>query len=247
MTVEKEGSRPIAVFVPAFNAAAHLPSVISRIPEDVWERIKVVWVINDGSTDATGETAREEARKNPLIRVVDCAHNRGYGSAVRKGLQLCGEEGCGMAVCLHADGQYPPEYIPRFADLILSGSLDLVQGSRIASRTALSGGMPLYKYVANRVLTFCENVVFGLRMTDYHSGYLGYGRRTLEQVPFGRLSTSFDFDLEVIACARARGLKIGEIPIPTRYADEHSHLNPVTYGLRVLGVMIKYARGGYRR
>jgi hypothetical protein len=92
-----------------------------------------------------------------------------------------------------------------------------------------------------------ENTAFGLRLSDYHSGYLLYGRRALEQLPFDRLSHSFDFDLEVIASARAAGLRIGEAPIPTRYADEESHLNPVTYGLRVLAVVARYRRGYYHR
>jgi len=105
--------------------------------------------------------------------------------------------------------------------------------------------MPVYKYVANRILTFFENIVFGLSMTDYHSGMLLYGRKSLEAVLSARLSTSFDFDIEVIALCRARGLSIAELPIPTRYAGEISYLNPLTYGLRVLGVMAKYMAGRY--
>jgi hypothetical protein len=120
-----------------------------------------------------------------------------------------------------------------------------MQGSRIASGTALSGGMPAYKYVANRILTFFENIVFGLSMTDYHSGMLFYSRKALDTLPFERLSASFDFDLEVIALARARGLAISEMPIPTRYAKEQSYLNPVSYGVRVLGVMVKFLAGRY--
>ena len=105
--------------------------------------------------------------------------------------------------------------------------------------------MPAYKYVAGRMLTFLENRVFGLRMTDYHSGYLVYGKRALASIRFADLSDSFDFDLEVIASARALGLRIGERPIPTHYGDESSSLSPVPYGLRVLGVMLKYLRGHY--
>jgi hypothetical protein len=125
-------------------------------------------------------------------------------------------------------------------------AIDILQGSRIASGTALSGGMPVYKYIANRVLTFFENRVFGLSMSDYHSGMLLYSRTALAKLPFDRLSDSFDFDLEVIASGRAAGLHIAEQPIPTRYAGEVSHLNPITYGLRVVGVMLKYLVGRYR-
>jgi hypothetical protein len=105
--------------------------------------------------------------------------------------------------------------------------------------------MPLYKYAANAVLNVIENGVLGLALSDYHSGYLVYGPRALASLPFSRLSDSFDFDLEVLAAARARGLAIGEAPIPTHYGDEVSHLNPLTYGLRVLRVLWRYGRGRY--
>jgi hypothetical protein len=128
-----------------------------------------------------------------------------------------------------------------------SRHIDLMQGSRIASGTALSGGMPLYKYVAGRFLTALENAAFGLRLSDYHSGFLVYSRRCLETLPFSRLRGSFDFDLEAIAAARARGLAIGELPIPTRYAGEVSYLNPITYGCRVLWVLAKFLAGYYHK
>ncbi len=105
--------------------------------------------------------------------------------------------------------------------------------------------MPLYKYAGNWALGKLERRVFGLPMTDLHSGYLVYGRRALAEIPFSRLSDSFDFDIEVIAAARARELAVGEAPIPTRYADEISHLNPLTYGLRVLRVLWRFKRGDY--
>lgn len=232
--------------MPAYNAAAHLAGVLARIPAECWPEIVSLWIVNDGSTDGTAETARQLAAENEKVKVFDFEHNQGYGTAVRKGLELCAADGCDMAVCLHSDGQYAPEMIPVLVDALEKRSLDIVQGSRIASGTALSGGMPLYKFAANRVLTFFENVVFGLHMTDYHSGYLLYGRHALQALPFERLSSSFDFDLEVIASARGRGLRVGEVPIPTRYAEETSHLNPVTYGLRVLRVIARYLMGGYR-
>jgi hypothetical protein len=105
--------------------------------------------------------------------------------------------------------------------------------------------MPVYKYLANRTLTFFENIVFGLSLSDYHSGMLLYSRKALDTLPFERLSASFDFDLEVIALARGRGLVISEMPIPTRYAEEQSYLNPVSYGFRVLGVMARFLAKRY--
>jgi hypothetical protein len=146
---------------------------------------------------------------------------------------------------VHADGQYSPEALPRLLDTLLRLKLDILQGSRIASGTALSGGMPLYKYAANAILNQLENRTLGLGMSDYHSGYLLYSRRALDTLPFTRLSRSFDFDLEMIASARAHGLAVSEAPVPTHYGDEISHLNPFTYGLRVLRVLWRYQRGEY--
>lgn len=234
------------MFVPAYNAAGHLGELFARIPASAWEMIRVVWVINDGSRDQTGAVARKIAAGNNAVKVWEFERNQGYGTVVRKGIALCQDASCEIALCLHADGQYPPEDIPRFAEHMRSSGLDILQGSRLASGTALSGGMPLYKYVAGRILTAIENATFGLRMTDYHSGYLCYSTRAMLAIPFNRLSASFDFDLEVIASARARGLKVGELPIPTRYAGERSYLNPLTYGLRVLRVVARYAAGRYR-
>jgi hypothetical protein len=148
-------------------------------------------------------------------------------------------------MCLHADGQYAPEIIPDALSAMRSRLLDIMQGSRIASKTALSGGMPLYKFLANRALTFFENRVLKLSLTDYHSGMLFYARRALETLPFDTFSDSFDFDVEVIASARARGLSIGEIPVPTHYGTEISHVRSISYGVRVLDIMRKYAMGRY--
>ncbi len=233
--------------MPAYNAAAHIEGVFERIPSEVWKQLHHVWVVNDGSADNTAEKLDGLAKQNARIRPVHLQVNRGYGIAVQTGLKRCREDGCDIAICLHADGQYAPEIIPQFVEKIESEQYDIVQGSRIASGTALSGGMPLYKFVANRVLTFFENLVFGLSMSDFHSGYLVYSRKALDSIPFERLSTSFDFDLEVIASARARGLKVGELPIPTRYAEEKSHVNSIAYGMRCIGVMAKYLMGKYRR
>jgi glycosyltransferase involved in cell wall biosynthesis len=233
--------------MPAFNAARHLRSLFERFPQDLWPRIGHVWIVNDGSVDDTGACADALAKENEKIRAVHFAWNRGYGKTVREGLRRCREDKCDFAVCLHADGQYPPEVIPCFVNEMAAGGIDILQGSRIASGTALSGGMPAYKYYANRILTFFENIVFGLSLTDYHSGMLLYGRKALYTLPFPALSASFDFDLEVIAIARSRGLVVAELPIPTRYAGEVSHVNVVSYGLRVVRVMAGYLAGRYGR
>jgi glycosyltransferase involved in cell wall biosynthesis len=238
----------VAIVMPAYNAGSHLRGVLERIPADLWPQLTRVYLVNDGSSDDTGPLADALVGKYPRLRPVHFPVNRGYGAAVRAGLDLCRQDKrCAAAVCLHADGQYPPERIQAGLALMRTLRLDILQGSRIASGTALTGGMPVYKFVANRALTFLENIAFGLRLTDYHSGMLFYSRRALDGLFFTGFSDGFEFDVEVIAAARAGGLSIGEIPIPTHYGDEISHVPSLRYGFRVLGVMKKYLCGGYGR
>lgn len=241
-----EPSRLLSVVIPAFNAAKTVASVIERIPAAAWQQIRNVYIIDDGSTDGTAAVLQAFTAANRRILPIIAEKNRGYGTTMQQGLQCCRNDGCSFALSLHADGQYPPESIQEFLKDIQIRQVDVLQGSRIASGTALSGGMPRYKYIAGSILTAMENRVFGLRMTDYHSGFLMYSRRLLESVKFENLSSSFDFDLEVIASARAQKLSVAELPIPTCYGDEVSYLNPITYGMRVLRVMGRYVRGGYR-
>lgn len=235
-----------AIFIPSYEAARTLPSVIERIPDALWDDLATVMVINDGSTDDTNEVVLELQQTWPKLRLESQPENRGYGAAVRRGLALSRETGADYVVCLHADGQYPPEKLPEFLPHMEANGVDVLQGSRHKGGTAREGGMPVYKVVAGRILTWLENRTFGLEMTDYHSGFMLYSRRAVEQIPFDTLSTYFDFDLEVIASARALGLRVDELAIPTRYADEESHLNPIWYGLRCLRVMVCYRLGRYR-
>ncbi|MFC1586653.1 glycosyltransferase family 2 protein, partial [Fibrobacterota bacterium] len=229
----------LSVFIPAYNAEKHLAGVIKRFPESLWPDIKSLWIINDGSTDGTQKIIEQLKREHKRVKSINFSINQGYGAAVKAGLNAVNADSPDYTFCIHADGQYAPEGMPDFIKAAEKKGLDLVQGSRMAPGTALEGGMPLYKYAAGKMLTAMENFVFGMRLSDYHSGYLCYGKKTLG-IPFEGLSNSFDFDLEVIACARKRGLRIGEVGIPTQYADETSHLNPITYGFRVLGVLMKY-------
>jgi glycosyltransferase involved in cell wall biosynthesis len=237
----------LGILIPAYNAEATLAGVVARIPADPGGLLHRIWIVDDGSTDGTSRIAAALAAGRPQVEVITLSRNRGYGAAVKRGLAACKAADVDAAACVHADGQYAPEELPALLAALSARGLDLLQGSRIAPGTALSGGMPLYKFVANRALTTLENLIFRMRMTDYHSGYMVYGRRALEQLPFYRLSDSFDFDLEVIASARAAGLALGEHPIPTHYGDEISHLRSIPYGLRVLGVMFNYLAGRYHR
>ena len=234
----------LVIVIPAYNAAAHIQGVLRRIAATAERELERVVIVNDGSTDDTAERIQQARFTYCALTLIDRPKNGGYGAAMKDGLEAARASNPDLVACVHADGQYSPEALPGLCRALRARDLDLLQGSRIASGTALSGGMPLYKYVANAALNRLENHTLQLDMTDYHSGYLIYGRRVLS-LPFRALSNSFDFDLEVIASARARRLAVGEAPIPTHYGTEVSHLNPIGYGLRVLRVMWNYHRGHY--
>lgn len=232
------------VVMPAYNAARHLRGVLARLASLAPGELARVIVVNDGSSDDTREVLGQIGQLPWPLQLVDRARNGGYGAAMKDGLAAALEHGAEVVACVHADGQYSPEALPGLVRQLREQRLDLLQGSRIASGTAKSGGMPLYKRAGNAVLNVLENRTLGLGLSDYHSGYLVYGARALS-LPFTKLSNSFDFDLELLACARARGLRVAEAPIPTHYGDEVSHLNPFSYGLRVLKVLWNFRRGHY--
>ena len=235
----------LAIVMPAYNAGRTLAAVIQRLPTALPDSLDGIYIVNDGSSDDTGTVAEYLAARQRFIRVIHLERNRGYGGAVKCGLSAALDDGAEVIACLHADGQYAPESLPALLEARRRLQLDILQGSRLAGGGALSGGMPLYKYLAGRALVVLENHILGLGLSDYHSGYLLYSRRALRRIPYRRLSDGFEFDLEMIASARARGLAVGEWPIPTRYADEVSYLNPLAYGLRVLGVLWRYRKGRY--
>jgi glycosyltransferase involved in cell wall biosynthesis len=235
----------LIVVIPAYQAGRHIGSVLQRVQGVPGLPLARIIVVNDGSRDDTGARVREQQNGRIPIQLIDRMFNGGYGAALKDGLAAARRHDPELVACVHADGQYSPEALPALIENLRERGLDLLQGSRIASGTARSGGMPLYKIAANSLLNRLENSVLQLAMTDYHSGYLVYGRRSLACVPFDALSNSFDFDLEVIASARAHGLSVGEAAVPTHYGDEVSHLNPIEYGLRVLRVMWNYRRGLY--
>ena len=234
------------IYIPAFNAAHTLPGVIERIPASAWALCDDVVIVDDGSADRTAAVIDELASCHPAIRRISLSHNQGYGAAVRTGLTALTDSPADYFACLHADGQYPPEMLETFVRHAAREQLDILQGSRHLDGTAREGGMPLYKLLAGRALCAIENAAFGLTLTDYHSGYLVLSRRVIERVDIDQLSGYFDFELELIAAASQRGLRIGELGIPTHYGSEVSYLNPAIYGARVLVIVGKYLLGAYR-
>jgi len=236
----------VFVLMPAYNAGATIEKVFTRIPAEARDRIRRYVVVDDGSRDDTAAALARLRRAFPALVTLDHGVNRGYGEAIKTLLRYALREGADAGVVLHADGQYSPERIIELLDPIDRDAADLVQGSRMLGGGALRGGMPFYKFVANKTLTVIENWAFGMRLAEYHSGYMLYSRKAMETIPFEKLSNSFDFDLEMIVLARVKGLRIAQIAIPTIYAGEKSHLNPIKYGIDVLSVVRDYRRGKYQ-
>jgi glycosyltransferase involved in cell wall biosynthesis len=250
------------IFVPAYNVSQTLADVLERIPSAVMERAEVL-VIDDGSKDDTrgayenfvGEagavpnmnTASPNTKYASHLQYMRFEFNRGYGAVVKKGISEGLRSGAKYIACLHGDGQYPAEQLGEFFAYLESArnqpastarnqpELALVQGSRHAiAGGAKAGNMPLYKRLGGAFLTALENVAFRQKLTDRHSGFIVYSADFLKTLDLQKLSPSFDIDLEIISIADARGFRLAELPIPTRYAGEKSNLNVVTYGLRVL-------------
>lgn len=235
----------VFVLMPAYNAAATVEKVFARVPMEARRRIRRYVAVNDGSKDDTAAALARLQKEFENLVVLTHRANRGYGEAEKTLLRHALAEGADVGIVLHSDGQYSPEKIVDLLEPFDRGAADLVQGSRMLGGGALRGGMPFYKFVANKALTAIENLAFGMRLAEYHSGYMLYSRKALETIPFEKLSASFDFDLEMLVLAHVKGLRIVEIAIPTIYAGEKSHLNPIKYGFDVLSVMREYRRGKY--
>jgi glycosyltransferase involved in cell wall biosynthesis len=235
----------VFVLMPAYNAGATIEKVFARIPVEARQRIRRYFVVDDGSSDDTLTSLDRLKGEFPTLTVLRHETNRGYGEAEKTLLRRAMRDGVEVGVLLHSDGQYSPEKIVDLLDPFDRDAADIVQGSRMLGGGALRGGMPLYKFAANKALTAIENWAFQMKMAEYHSGYMLYSRKALETIPFERLSASFDFDLEMLVLARAKGLRVAEVAIPTIYAGERSHLRPVKYGLDVLSVVWAYKRGKY--
>jgi len=235
-----------AIIIPSYGAEKTLAKVLPRIPQTFWDD-GVAIIVNDKSPDRTGSVAEELKTQWPGVDVVHHEVNRGYGGAQKTGLKRGLELGAGVFAVVHSDGQYAPELVLDLMQPILDGKSHIVQGSRLIAGGAREGGMPLVRYLPNRVLTIMENIVFQTRMAEFHSGYMLYSRTLLERVPFEHLQNNYNFDAEMIVLARLLGWECAQLPIPTRYDDEVSSLRPIPYGINVLKMMAGHLAGHYRR
>jgi len=237
--------KKIFILIPTYNAEKTIRKVFERIPKDFLPKINQFLVVNDSSTDNTLAELRSLKEIYPNITIIDKQENEGYAGAQKTGYRVALENNADIVVLLHADGQYAPEEMPRLVQPLINGEADIVQGSRMLEKGALEGGMPFYKYVANIILSKMENVCYGMSLAEYHSGYMLYSKKALETIPFEKLSNTFHIDGEMLFVGNDYNLRIKQLPIPTCYAEEKSHLKPIQYGLDVLKIMLKYKLGKY--
>jgi len=225
----------VCVVMPAYNAEKTVRRTVAEIDRSVADDLILV---DDKSKDDTVRVARELG-----LHVLVHEKNRGYGGNQKTCYAEALRRGADIVVMLHPDYQYSPRLLPAMAGMIASGHFDAVLGSRILGVGALAGGMPVWKYAANRFLTATENLFLGYKLAEYHTGYRAFSRRLLETLPLEENSDDFVFDNQMLAQAIWFGFHIGEISCPARYFPEASSINfrrSVKYGLGVLGTALEY-------
>jgi glycosyltransferase involved in cell wall biosynthesis len=227
--------KKIIVVMPAYHAEKTLAACYAAIPHDIVDEVLLVDDASDDATVAVAETLGIATYRHPV--------NRGYGGNQKTCYALALGRGADIVVMLHPDYQYDPRLITAMAAMVASDVYDVVIGSRILGNTALAGGMPRYKYVANRLLTLAQNLLLGSKLSEFHTGYRAFSRRVLETLPLARNSDDFVFDNEMLVQAIAFGMRVGEISCPTRYFAEASQINflrSVVYGCGVLRTALAF-------
>jgi glycosyltransferase involved in cell wall biosynthesis len=226
----------VVVVLPAYNAARTLEQTYREIPHDI---VDAVVLVDDRSADDTLAIAKALG----ITRVIQHDVNRGYGGNQKACYDTALSLGADIVVMLHPDYQYTPKLVRAMVDVLAEDVYDVVLGSRILGNGALQGGMPLYKYVSNRVLTAFQNLVIGQKLSEYHTGFRAYRRCVLESIPYGRNSDDFVFDNQFLVQAHALGFRIGELSCPTKYFPEASSINfrrSLRYGILCCATAVQY-------
>ena len=236
-------NKKVVVIMPAYNAASTLKQTYDEVMAQ--GVVDSVIVVDDASSDGTTEIAKTL----PQTVVRTHPENRGYGANQKTCYAMALEEGADIIVMVHPDYQYTPQLIPAMASLIGNGLYSCVLGSRILGGYALKGGMPWWKYIANRFLTFAENLLIGAKLSEYHTGYRAFSRQLLEQVPLDANSDDFVFDNQMLAQVVWLGHTVAEVSCPTKYFAEASSINfsrSMKYGFGCLwtAVLFRMARMG---
>lgn len=229
-------NRKIIVVLPAYNAAKTLQDTYDEIP---FEIVDEVIIVDDASTDDTVLKAKEIGIHHVILH----EQNKGYGGNQKTCYNKALELGADIIVMLHPDYQYTPKLLHAMVSLIANDVYDVVLGSRILGKGAMKGGMPLYKYFFNRVLTLIQNILLNQKLSEYHTGYRAYSKEVLQQINFNSCSNNFVFDNEVISQIFYKGYNVGEVSCPTRYFEASSSINftrSVMYGLGCIRVSLIY-------
>lgn len=227
--------KTVTVVLPAYNAERTLQRTVREIPQDIVDDIVLV---DDASSDHTSDLAREMG-----LHVVEHVKNLGYGANQKTCYSEALRRGADVVVMLHPDYQYSPKLLPAMASLVAIDQYDVVLGSRVLSEGALKGGMPLYKYISNRLLTLIENLLLARKLSEYHTGFRAFSREVLETLPLTENSDGFVFDNQMLAQAAFFGFRIGEVSCPAKYFPEASSIDfwpSVGYGLGVLRTAFQF-------
>ncbi len=235
----------LLVLILAYEAEDTVESVLSRIPSEIHANFQVeILVVDDASIDRTADVSRGFRERNPDLRVTVLRNrvNQGYGGNQKVGYTYAIENSSDFVVMLHGDGQYAPEKLPTLLGPLVDGTADAVFGSRMLEPLqAISGGMPRYKFIGNRILTAIQNALLGTRLSEFHSGYRAYSVNALKQIRFTLNTNDFHFDTEIILQLIIAGLRIREVPIPTYYGSEISRVNGLAYAANVLRATLRAA------
>lgn len=230
----------LLILVVAYEAEGSIAAVLSRIPDEIPGVDAAVLVLDDGSLDGTFEAALATISRHP-VHILRNPRNQGYGGNQKIGYHYALANGFDHVALIHGDGQYGPEHLPRLIQPLLSGEADAVLGSRMMDRRgALKGGMPLYKFVGNRILTGIQNALTGARLHEYHTGYRVYSVAALKRIPFQRNTGDFHFDTEILLQLMSVGARIAELPIPTFYGDEICRVNGLSYAAHVVATTLRW-------
>lgn len=232
----------IGILVVAYNAESTLNKTINRIPHELHENIFEVLISDDQSSDLTSEIAHRVKNISRLpITVITHPINLGYGGNQKFGYSWAIENNWDIVVLLHADGQYAPEYISKLIEPIVDNKVDAVFGSRmINKKNALEGGMPLYKWLGNQILTFVQNKLTNQEFYEWHSGYRAYRVESLKKINLNKLNNGFRFDTQIILELLKIRSRFLEVDIPTFYGDEISHVNGIVYAREIIWDTLKY-------
>lgn len=233
----------IGIFVIAYNAVNKLDWTLDRIPKEVWDKVEEVFLFDDCSTDNTHYAAigYKHAKQIEKLTVHRNTCNLRYGGNQKAGYQYAIARDLDIVVMLHADGQYAPEALPELLEPLEKGEADMVFGSRMAAGgDPLKGGMPRYKFVGNKILTWLENRIVGTNLSEFHSGYRLYSCEALKRVPFMLNSNEWHFDTNILIQFHEAGLRIVERPIPTYYGDEICYVNGIAYAFNCVKTALKY-------